>query len=203
MIGDKKMGETLDFFTKHIKFQEIENDYRSFLRPKKYIDHSAAKYLRSKIGRGRVKVGNETENKGKSKDYKFIKAFRSRLQRERLSVLGDFINVLTNTYNRDEYRSFYKHLLLKELNELAKANLKNWYDKSRDGIPSDLYKEACRMIHSALSELMIDIKSYPTSLEEFNSQSLSTNVAPVDSSSPKVFNAESVMPGSYLNYKIL
>jgi len=200
MISDKTMVETLDFFTKQIKLQEIEDDIRSFLRPTKYIDHSVAKYLISRIGRGRVKVGEETGNNGKPKDYKFIKALKRRLQRERLNVIGDFINVLTNTYNRDEYRSYYKHLLLKELHELSTVNVNNWFDESRDGILPELFEEACRIIDSTLSELMKNIKSYPASLEEIKSHSLSTNEALVASPHPKVLNAETAMSESDLPY---
>jgi hypothetical protein len=150
MITDKAMIETLDFFNKQIKLQEIEDDIRSFLRQTKYADHSVAKYFIARMGIGRVKVGDATENEGEAKEYEFIKTLKKRLQREKLNVLGDFINVLTNTYNRDEYKNYFKHVLLKELNELARVNVNNWFDESRDNLPKELFEEACRTIQLAL-----------------------------------------------------
>jgi hypothetical protein len=188
MITDKAMVETLGFFNKQIKLQEIEGDIRSFLQQTKHTDHSVARYLIARMGLGRVKDGDETENNEKSKEYKFIKTLKKRLQVEKLNVLGDFINVLTNSYNRTEYKNYYKHLLLKELNELSRVNVNNWFDESRDSIPPELFEEACRTIHFALSELMKNVKTYPASLEEIKSQIISLNEAPVASYLPKVLD---------------
>lgn len=200
MITEKTIGESLSFFNKQINLQEIEGDIRSFLRQTKYTDHSVAKYLIARMGIGRVKVGDKTENNGKSKEYKFIKTLKKRLQVEKLNISGDFINVLTSSYNGTEYKEFYKQLLLKELNELSRINVKNWFTESGDNIPSELFEEACQTIHFALSELIKNIKAYPVSLEEIKSQIISINEAPVASYLPKVLDVGSVVSDPNLPY---
>jgi len=185
MIREESIGESLSFFKKQIKLLELEDDIINYFYLRKHSSHSVAKYLITRIGLDKLKVTDERRNDlRENKEYEFLKILRKKLEEEKLKIIENFTNVVTNSYNKTDYKEFYKQLLLKDLHDLTRIHIENWFDKNRENIYTDLFNEACELINNALEVLMKEIHAHPVNLEGIKAKYISDKDSPMHSYMP-------------------